>query len=143
VPLPSGVTIVGLGKAQEGLLRTLDRAIRGEVEATVGWQEMPAEVLPRLDASKYAVAAQGSQYVGLVRVTQVARQPRIGLIAVRADQRRRGVARALLAHVLGALHRCGIQTASADVNESNTAATALFEGVGARRANSNLELVRD
>jgi ribosomal protein S18 acetylase RimI-like enzyme len=109
--------------------------------------EMPAEVLHRpdgatlLDPSKYAVAAQSDQYVGLVRVVQVARHPRIGLIAVRADLRRRGIARALLAQVLGSLHRCGIETAAAEVNESNGAAMALFEGVGARRASSNLELV--
>ena len=146
-PPRSGVTIVAVGQAQEGPLRTLDRSIRDEVEATVGWQEMPAEVLPRphdpslLDPSKYAVAARAGQYVGLVRVTHVTRQPRIGLIAVLADRRRRGIARALLAHVLGALHRCGKETASADVNESNPAATALFEVIGARRASSNLELV--
>jgi ribosomal protein S18 acetylase RimI-like enzyme len=144
---PSGVTIVAFGEAEEGPLRELDRAIRDEVEATVGWQEMPAEVLLRpdratlLDPSKYAVAAQSDQYVGLVRAAQVTRQPRIGLIAVRADQHRRGIARALLAHVLGSLHRCGIETASAEVNESNGAAMALFEGVDALRASSNLELV--
>jgi ribosomal protein S18 acetylase RimI-like enzyme len=94
-----------------------------------------------VDPSKYAVAVQPDQYVGLVRVAPVTRRPRIGLIAVRADLRRRGIARALLAHVLGSLHRSGIETASADVNESNGAATALFEGVGARRAGSTLELI--
>jgi len=144
---PSGVTIVAVGEALDGPLRTLDRVIRDEVEATVGWQEMPAEVLPRpdgvtvLDPSKYAVAAQSDQYVGLLRVAPVARQPRIGLIAVRADQRRQGIARALLAQVLGSLHRRGVETASAEANESNGAAMALIEGVGARRASSNLELV--
>jgi len=144
---PSGVTIVAVGEAEEGPLRTLDRVIRDDVEATVGWQEMPAEVLPRpdgatlLDPSKYAVAARSDQYVGLVRVAPVVRQPRIGLIAVHAGLRRRGIARALLANVLNALHRRGIETASAEVNESNGAAMALFEGVGARRASSNLELV--
>jgi ribosomal protein S18 acetylase RimI-like enzyme len=144
---PPGVTIVAVGEAQQAPLRTLDRVIRDEVEATVGWQEMPAEVLPRpdgatlLDPSKYAVAAQSDQYVGLVRVAPVTRQPRIGLIAVRADRHRRGIARALLANVLGSLHYNGIETASAEVNQSNAAATALFEGVGARRAGSNLELV--
>ena len=40
------------------------------------------------------------------------------------------------------LHQAGIETASAEVNEANEAATALFEGIGARRANSTLELVR-
>ncbi|MEV0145333.1 MULTISPECIES: GNAT family N-acetyltransferase [unclassified Nonomuraea] len=146
-PPPPDVTIVGLGEAQEDPLRELDRVIRDEVEATVGWQEMPAEVLPLpagvtlVDPSKYAVAAQPDGYVGLVRVAPVTRRPRIGLIAVRSDRRRRGIARALLAHVLGSLHRRGYETASAEVNESNGAAMALFEGVGARRASSNLELV--
>jgi GNAT superfamily N-acetyltransferase len=144
---PSGVTVLAVGEAEEGPLRTLDGLIREEVEATVGWQEMPAEVLPRpdgtslLDPSKYAVAVHSDQYVGLVRVVPVTRQPRLGLIAVRADVRREGVARALLAQVLGSLHGRGIETAWAEVNESNGAATALFEGVGARRASSNLELV--
>ncbi|HEY3608140.1 MAG TPA: GNAT family N-acetyltransferase [Pseudonocardiaceae bacterium] len=145
---PSGVTIVPAGAADEGLLRELDRTIRDEVEATVGWQEMPAEVLTRPDGtalrypSKYAVAAESDHYVGLVRVAPVTRRGHIGLIAVRADQRRRGIARALLAHVLDSLHHAGIEATSADVNEANRAATALFDGVGARRAGSNLELVR-
>ncbi|BDM73345.1 ribosomal-protein-alanine N-acetyltransferase [Streptomyces nigrescens] len=144
---PAGVTIVPAGEAEEGPLRALDRALREEVEATVGWQAMPAEVLPRphgvtvVDPSKYAVAAASDQYVGLVRVAPVTRLPRIGLIAVRAGWRRRGTARALLAHVLGSLHRTGIERAAAEVTESNAAATALFDGIGAQRASSNLELV--
>jgi ribosomal protein S18 acetylase RimI-like enzyme len=134
------VTVIPVGEAEEEPLRALDRVIRAEVETTVGWQEMPAEVRSALDPSRYAVAARDGDYVGLVRVIPL-RQPRIGLIAVRADLRRRGIARALLAHVLDALHRNGIATASAEVNEANAAATALFEGFGARRASSNLELV--
>jgi len=55
--------------------------------------------------------------------------------------RGRGIGRALLAHLLGALHHVGKETALAEVTESNVAATALFEGVGARRTGSNLELV--
>ncbi|MEC3974188.1 GNAT family N-acetyltransferase [Amycolatopsis sp. H20-H5] len=144
---PPGVTIVPVGEAAQGPLRDLDRAIRDEVESTVGWQAMPAEVLPRpagttlVDPLKYAVAAESDRYVGLVRLAAVVRQPRIGLIAVRAGHHRRGIARALLTHVLGSLHHSGIETASADVNEANKAAMALFDGVGARPASSNLELV--
>ena len=146
-PPPRGVTTMAVGEAEEGPLRVLDRVIRDEVEATAGWQEMPAEILsgpdgtPLLDPAKYAVAALSGEYVGLVRVVPLPRQPRIGLIAVRSDLRRRGIARALLAEVLGSAHRRRIATASADVNQSNGAAIALFEGVGARRASSNLELV--
>ncbi|GAA1226301.1 GNAT family N-acetyltransferase [Kitasatospora nipponensis] len=147
VRAPSGVSVVPLGEAAEDLLRAVDRAVREEVEATVGWRSMPAEVVPRphgttvLYPSRYAVAAESGRYVGLVRVAPITRQPRIGLIAVLADRQRRGIARALLAHVLGSLHHAGIDTASAEVNEANRAAMALFEGIGSRRAGSNLELV--
>jgi ribosomal protein S18 acetylase RimI-like enzyme len=140
---PPGVTIKAFGSAEEAPLRALDRTIRDEVSAGPGWQDMPAEVLvlPVLDPSKYAVAAQCGQYVGLLRVATVTRLPRIGLIAVRADRQRRGIARALLAHALGALHHVGKETASTEVTESNVAASALFESIGARRTGSNLELV--
>jgi GNAT superfamily N-acetyltransferase len=150
---PSDVTIIPFGEAEEGPLRRLDREIRDEVEATLGWQEMPAEVLPRPDdatpvdpsqlvaPSKCAVAVQDGHYVGLVRLAPVPRQPRIGLVAVRAGRHRRGIARALLAQVLGTLHQSGIQTVSAEVSESNEAAMALFDGVGAQRVSSNRELV--
>ncbi|WP_406635231.1 GNAT family N-acetyltransferase [Amycolatopsis sp. WGS_07] len=146
--LPPGVTIVPAGAVEDGPLRELDRVIRAEVEATVGWSEMPAEVLPRpagdtvVDPSKYAVAVDDGEYAGLIRVVQVQRLPRIGLIAVRANRQHRGIARVLMIHTLGVLHRAGITTASAEVNEANEAATALFESVGARRANSTVELVR-
>ncbi|MCU7820399.1 GNAT family N-acetyltransferase [Kitasatospora sp. DSM 101779] len=148
VQCPEGVTIVPAGSAEEGPLRVLDRTVREEVEATVGWHTMPAEVLPRpagdtvVDPSKYAVAQEADGYVGLVRVVPFLRQPRIGLVAVRADRRRRGIARALLAHALGSLHTSGKAWAWAEVDESNTAATALLAGLGARRAGSTLELVR-
>jgi ribosomal protein S18 acetylase RimI-like enzyme len=145
-PLP-GVVITAAGEVAEGPLRELDHAIRTEIRATVGWQTMPAEVLPwqggttPIDPSKYTVAARDDQYVGLVRLATMTRQPRIGLIAVRAGERRHGIARALLSQVLTGLHRSGIATASAEVNETNEAAMALFESFGARRTGSNLELI--
>jgi GNAT superfamily N-acetyltransferase len=148
VLLPSGVTIVPAGQADESMLRAVDRAIRDEVEATVGWwQSMPAEVIPRpegdtiVDPSKYAVAAAPDRYLGLIRVVTVHR-PRIGLVAVRAGEQRRGIARALLAHALGTLHRSGFPAAWTEVHQSNQAASALFKGIGARPMSSNLELVR-
>ena len=143
---PPGVTIVPAGQADESLLRAVDRAIRDEVEATVGWQAMPAEVIPLpegdtvVDPTKYAVAAAPDRYLGLIRVTAI--RPRIGLLAVRAGERRRGIARALLAQALGTLHRSGAAEAWTEVQESNQAATALFESIGARPTSSNLELVR-
>ncbi|MEV4412239.1 GNAT family N-acetyltransferase [Catellatospora sp. NPDC049609] len=140
---PPGVMIKAFGSAEEAPLHALDRAIRAEVDAGPGWPDMPAEVLvrPVLDRSRYAVAAQGGRYVGLLRVAMVTRLPRIGLVAVLAEHQRRGIARALLAHTLTALHHLGRETASAEITESNAAATALFEGIGARRTGSNLELI--
>lgn len=141
-PPPPGVTVLATGAAGPERLRELDRVIRDEIEAA-GGPQMPADVLfqRELDPAKYAVALHEDQYAGLVRVAPLPKQPRIGLIAVRSDLRRRGIARALLAEVLGSAHRNGVPTASADVNQSNDAAIALFEGVGAWRTSSNLELV--
>jgi ribosomal protein S18 acetylase RimI-like enzyme len=140
-PPPPDVTIVTFGAARADRLRELDRVIRDEVAAGLGWQAMPAEVLPRpLDPVRYAVAARSDRYVGLVRMGPLTRQPRIGLIAVRTDQQRRGIARALLAHALDSLHRRGTAAAWAEIDESNGPALALFDGFGARRAGGNLEL---
>ncbi|HEY4462838.1 MAG TPA: GNAT family N-acetyltransferase, partial [Streptosporangiaceae bacterium] len=94
LPPPSGVRIVPIGEADEGLLRDLDRAIREEVEAGAGWQSMPAEIRPRpagvsiVDPSRYAVAAASDRYLGLLRLVTAIRQPRIGLIAVLAAEHR-------------------------------------------------------
>jgi GNAT superfamily N-acetyltransferase len=147
-PMPSGVAIVPLGEVVEEPLRELDQAIRAEVEAGVGWQTMPAEVLPwqggtrPMDPSKYAVAVLHDQYVGLIRLATATRWPRVGLVAVLAGEQRQGIARALLSRVLGELHRSGVEMVTAEVNESNPGALALFEGFAAQRTGSNLELVR-
>jgi len=139
---PPGLTLLPIGTAELDPLRHLDRTIRAEIEATTGWDQMPAAVLSRpLDPAYYAVAAERDAWVGLARLALLPRHTRIGLIAVRSDHRRRGIARALLAEILAATHARGVATVSADVHEANTAAIALFEAAGARRTGSNLELM--
>jgi ribosomal protein S18 acetylase RimI-like enzyme len=139
---PPGLTLLPVGTAELGPLQDLDRTVRAEIEATIGWDQLPAAVLSRpLDPACYTVAAGPDAYVGLARLALLPRHTRIGLIAVRSDHRRRGVARALLAGVRAATHARGVATVSADVHEANTAAIALFESAGARRTGSNLELV--
>jgi ribosomal protein S18 acetylase RimI-like enzyme len=139
---PPGLTLLPIGIAELDPLRHLDRTIRAEIEATIGWDQMPAAVLSRpLDPTHYAVAAELDAYVGLARLALLPRHTKIGLIAVRSDHRRRGIAHALLAEILAATHARGVATVSADVHEANTAAIALFEAAGARRTGSNLELV--
>jgi len=148
-PAPSEVKILGLGVAREPALRELYEAIRAGVDARVGWDSMPVEVPARpdgtpLDPSRYTVAeAAADRYVGLVRVVARRLHARIGLVAVREGLRRRGIARAMLAEVLDALHRGGVETASAEMDERNSAAMALFEGIGAQRVTSAVEMVRD
>ncbi|MER5639520.1 GNAT family N-acetyltransferase [Kitasatospora sp. NPDC002227] len=145
---PIGVTVLPLGEAALAPLRELDGAVRAEVAAGPGWETMPAEVIPLppgdtvADPARYAVATDGDRYVGLLRLAPVPRRPRIGLLAVRAGHQRRGIARALLARVLGDLHTAGVTTASAEVTATNQAAVALFEAIGARRTGSVLELTR-
>jgi ribosomal protein S18 acetylase RimI-like enzyme len=148
---PAGVTILPVGAPEAAPLQELGRVIRQEIEAEIGWQEMPAEVLPRPEGAaqvdptrpivpdKHGAAVQDGAYVGLIRVTGHRRLPRIGLVAVRADHRRRGIARALLARALGDLHASGTAAASAEAGEANEAALALLAGVGAQRQSSSLE----
>ncbi|GAA2581372.1 GNAT family N-acetyltransferase [Dactylosporangium fulvum] len=139
---PPGLALLPIGTAELDPLRHLDQTIRAEIEATIGWDQMPAAVLSRpLDPTHYVVAAELDAYVGLARLALLPRHTRIGLIAVRSGHRRRGIAHALLAQILAATHARGVATVSADVHEANTAAIALFEAAGARRTGSNLELV--
>ncbi|MFF0267461.1 GNAT family N-acetyltransferase [Kribbella sp. NPDC004536] len=138
-PTPPGVTIT---TADEAPLRELDKAIRAEIEAGPGWHTMPAEVLPwqggtrPLDPSAYTVAIRDGRYVGLLRVATHTRRPRIGLLAVLEAERRQGVGRALLSHTLNQL---SAEAATVEVDETNTAAMALFGACGDRTGRS-LEL---
>lgn len=145
-PKPQDIRLLPVGAAQPALLRDAYDMLRAEIDSTVGWDAMPAELISRRDGSRlldpavFAVAAQHDRYVGLLRLAPLPR-PRIRLIAVRSELHRHGIARALLAEVLGALHRRGIETAYADVLETNAAATALFTAIDGRRASSSLQLV--
>ncbi|GHI58151.1 hypothetical protein Srubr_79970 [Streptomyces rubradiris] len=84
--------------------------------------------------------------VGVIRISPSMRdngRPRIARIRsieVRADQRRRGIGRALLVHALDALHTREFGLATIDVDETDTATISLLESVGARRESNTLEL---
>ncbi|GAA1124614.1 GNAT family N-acetyltransferase [Kribbella jejuensis] len=144
-PAPPGLLIASGDQVAEAPLRELDHAIRAEIEAGPGWHTMPAEVLPwqggtrPLDPSAYTVAVRDGRYVGLIRVATRTRRPRIGLLAVLAAERRQGAGRALLGHALDELRRAGKDAATAEIDETNTAAMALFEAHGGRIGRS-LEL---
>jgi GNAT superfamily N-acetyltransferase len=124
---PRATTIVARGRAEPDRLKALLHA-------------MDEPTLLR-DPSRYAAVAWRDEYLGLLRLAPVPRRPVVGLVAVRPDVRRRGIARALLAHVLGDLHDAGTRDVSATVDEANLPAVALVEAVGGRRGTSQLELV--
>jgi len=144
---PAGVRVLPLGAPDHRLLREVLDDVRAEAGADAGGSGLPAEWLPCPTGTSpvpatHAAAAGPDRYEGLVRVVRRRTHARIGLVAVRRDARRRGIARAMLVEVLGALHRDGVETASADVDAANTAATALFEGLGARSTSGVVELGR-
>jgi ribosomal protein S18 acetylase RimI-like enzyme len=146
-PPPPGIRIISGADITEVALRELDQAIRAEVDASTGWHSMPAEVLPwqggtrPLDPATCTVAVRDGRYVGMVRVATRTRRPRIGLVAVLTAEQRRGIARALLTAVLDRLHHAGTEAVTAEVDEGNAAATALFERLGAQRTGRTVELV--
>ncbi|SHK16538.1 Acetyltransferase (GNAT) family protein [Pseudonocardia thermophila] len=138
--------VLPVGAADPARLQAACDEIRAEIDAETGWAAMPVDMPPAppgapADPGRYAVAAGPDRYEAIARVTVRRRHARIGLVAVRADRRRRGIGRALLLAVLADLRRAGIEAASADVDEANPAATALAESVGGRRVSSLVELV--
>ena len=100
-----------------------------------------ATTIVPVGAVQFAVADGDGGHLGLLRLVPLPRQPRIAELTVRPDVRRRGVARALVAHVLGTWHDAGHREAAADVHEANRPGIVLVESLGARVASSNLELV--
>ncbi len=71
---PAGVTIVPVGEAREDPLRTLDRTIRDEIEATVGWAgDAGRGAAPALTAPWTAGMRSPPSPVNIVGLLRVAR----------------------------------------------------------------------
>jgi ribosomal protein S18 acetylase RimI-like enzyme len=148
--LPGGFELATADRVDRDRLRLLDDALRQDVPGTRGWRWEPdafeAETFasPAFDPATYLVAVEraSGECAGLVRVWNNPEGPRAGLVAVLPQHRRRGLARALLAEVLAVLHRRGVAEVSAEVDDANTASTALVRSIGARRTGGILELVR-
>ena len=147
--LPSGLDVLSAAAADITRLRLLDDALRQDVPGCEGWRwdagQFRAETLsPFFDPATYLVAADraSGQYAGQVRIWRNRAGPRLGLIATRAQYRRRGVARALLGQAFAVLAARRDASVSGEVDDTNVASLSLLTGLGARRYGGTVELIR-
>jgi ribosomal protein S18 acetylase RimI-like enzyme len=147
---PPGIAFVRADAIEEKQLRLLDDLLRQDVPGTDGWKWSPDEFheetydSPDFDPATYLVAAdEGGNCLGIVRVWMKPGAPRLGFIGVRADWRRRGVARALLAEALSAVRQCGASEVSTEVDQENNASKHLLFSFGGQEVGATLELIRE
>jgi RimJ/RimL family protein N-acetyltransferase len=146
---PPGVAFVRADRIEEERLRLLDDLLRQDVPGTDGWRWSPERfreetyASPDFDPATYLVAVdEARDGIGIARGWMRPDLPRLGLIGVRSDWRRRGVACALLAAVLTAVRQRGWAEVGTEVDEANTASRQLLSGFGARVVGASLELGR-
>ncbi len=148
--LPSRVSFVQADRVEAEGLRVLDDLLRQDVPGTDGWKwsqdgfrEQTYES-SGFDPATYLVALdQRERGIGIARVWMRPDQPYLGLIGVRSDWRRKGVARALLAAVLTAVRERDARDVGTEVDEANAASRGLLSGFGGRTVGASLELVRE
>jgi ribosomal protein S18 acetylase RimI-like enzyme len=144
---PDGIVIISAVDACEDEMRLLDDALRQDVPGTAGWRWDPGDFHEETFDSQFnpatyliAVDAASGDYVGLVRVWNSPGRPRLGLIAVLAPYRRRGLASALLARAFGVLHERGSTEVTAEVDDTNAASRSLMLRLGAIREGGTIEI---
>ncbi|WP_112248617.1 GNAT family N-acetyltransferase [Kribbella monticola] len=148
--LPAGYRLISAADTGVRELMALDDALRSDVPGAEGWESDEASFReqtydsPYFDPATYLVAvAPDGSYAGLVRVWNGPRPlPRLGLIGVLRDHRRRGLARALVSAVLNVLADRGAVLVTAEADETNTASLTLLASFGATQVGAELELAR-
>jgi GNAT superfamily N-acetyltransferase len=148
-PRPPGVQVLRLAEVDDDRARLLDDELRNDVPGTAGWRwpvEMWRDELssPAYDPELYVIAVDegDGRYVGLMRAWNNPERPRLGMVGVVRDWRRRGLGAALLARVIGVLHDRGVEEVSTEVDVTNDASLALVRRMGGRVVGAYLELVR-
>ena len=149
ISIPAGFDFLRADAVDIDRLRVLDDVLRQDVPGTDGWcwdaQGFLDELRqPAFDPTTYLIAeeALNGEYVGIVRVWNRPASPRLGFIGVARSQRRRGLARALVAHAFAVLASRGQREVTTEIDDTNAASKALLAGFGARRCGGTLELVR-
>jgi GNAT superfamily N-acetyltransferase len=147
---PGGVELRQADRVDETRLRLLDDLLRHDVPGTDGWRWDEAGfreetyASPHFDPATYLVAVDAADdYLGIARVWMRRPRPRLGFVGVRADRRRQGLARALVAAVLLEVHERGLPEVGTEVDETNTASRALLAGFDGEPVGAELELVRE
>jgi GNAT superfamily N-acetyltransferase len=147
--LPAGLDVLSAADADITRLRLLDDALRQDVSGFAGWRwdagQFRAETSgPFFDPATCLVAVDraSAEYAGLVRIGRTRAGPRLGLIAVLAPYRRRGVARALLGQAFAVLAARGARSVAGEADDTDVASVSLLTGLGARRYGGNVELIR-
>jgi GNAT superfamily N-acetyltransferase len=148
--IPPELTLLSAAEADEVELRRLDDRLRNDAPGTGGWVNDPAEFgdltfdEAHFDPSTHLVAVDtGRQrFAGLVRIWIGGNHARLGLIGVTPPYRRRGLARALLAHALHPVHERGITVVTAEVDATDRAGLALLRGLGSVETGSATVLRR-
>jgi predicted acetyltransferase len=148
-PLPADVRLRSAAEVDEDGLRLLDDELRQDVPGTSGWRSTPEEFReqtfadPDFDPRTYLVAIDGTsgEYVGLVRIWTGRRGSRLGMVGVRREQRRRGIASALIAEALRAVRAAGVAEVTMTYDLKNDASKAIAERLGGRLLSTTVELV--
>jgi GNAT superfamily N-acetyltransferase len=147
---PDGVVFISAIDADEEDLRLLDQALREDVPGSDGWIWDPVDFREEtfeaadFDPATYTVAvdADSARYIGLTRVWVGRGLPRLGLVAVLAPYRGRGVAKAMLGRVFGVLHARGKAEVTCEIDDANAASLGLLTGIGGYRVNGYIEFIK-
>jgi RimJ/RimL family protein N-acetyltransferase len=148
--LPAGCRVISAADTGIRELMALDDALRDDVPGAEGWESNETWFReetydsPFFDPETYLVAiGPDGSYTGLVRIWNGPRPlPRLGLIGVLQDHRRRGLTRALISAALNVLHDRGATVVTAEADETNTASLALLTSFGAAKLGAEVELSR-
>ena len=124
--VPRGYAIRSVSDVDERRAFELDNEIRNLVPGTDGWvgdREWFGEELrsPEFDPSAYLIAVEEATdaYVGLLRIWRNPTGPRLGLIGILPEHRRRPMAAALLKQGLSAASTWGHDTFATETSPSN------------------------
>ncbi|TDU90211.1 acetyltransferase (GNAT) family protein [Kribbella voronezhensis] len=148
--VPAGYRLISAADTGVQDLMALDDALRTDVPGAEGWESDEASFReqtydsPYFDPATYLVAVDPENtYAGLVRIWNGPRPlPRLGLIGVLRNHRRRGLARALVSAALTVLADRGASLVTAEADETNTASLTLLASFGAVQVGADLELAR-